>query len=356
MEAFSFAAGPCVLPPSVKETVARDVGEWGRSGLSALELPFTGQDFGAILAAAENDLRTLLNLPAEYRVLFIQGGATAQFTLLPMSLMGEGGYCEYVQSGYWSSRAIDDAARCWDVRVVATRTGTCLPDPATWQVSGDAAYCHFTTNESADGLQFHGYPDLEQTPLVADMTGDFLTRPLPIERFGLIYASAQKTLCATGLTIVIVRQDLLERGCRAVPAPFDLSLQAKAASKLNTPPTFSVLVAARMLRWLVESGGLEASAEQIRRRSDRLYDVIDRSGFYHCPVERADRSAVNVCFRLPDSRLDDAFVFEAGANGLHHLRGHAKVGGLRASVYASTPEEAVDALIDFMVRFRQRRG
>jgi phosphoserine aminotransferase len=188
------------------------------------------------------------------------------------------------------------------------------------------------------------------------MTGDFLTRPLPIERFGLIYASAQKTLAIAGLTIVIVHEDLLGRGRRGIPAPFDLSRQAAAGSKVNTPPTFSVLVASRMLRWLVESGGLEAAAARSRKMSAKVYDAIDRSGFYRCPVSPNDRSLVNVCFRLPELALEEAFLVEAEANGLLHMRGHARVGGLRASLYSSTPEAAVDALIDFMARFQARRG
>jgi phosphoserine aminotransferase len=332
------------------------VRSWRRSGLSALELPFTGPQFAQIAADAEADLRHLLDLPASYRVLFLQGGATAQFSLVPMNLLGAGAHGDYVQSGYWSRRAIEEAARCCDARVIATGTDGELPSPETWRRSPDAGYCHFTSNESADGLQFHDFPAPGPTPLVVDMTGDFLTRPLPIDRFGLIYASAQKTLGAAGLTIVLVHADLLGRGEKRIPAPFDLSRQAAAGSKLNTPPTFSILVAARMLRWLVESGGLAAADARCRRMSTKLCEAIDRSGFYRCPAAPADRSLVNVCFRIPDARLEEGFVLEAEANGLRFLRGHPKVGGLRASLYSSTPEAAVDALVDFMARFKERRA
>lgn len=356
MGPFSFAAGPCILPPQVRESLARDVRSWKRSGMSALELPFTGPQFTQIAAEAETDLRLLTGLPASYRVLFLQGGATAQFSLVPMNLLGAGGHADYVQSGYWSRRAIEEAARCCDARVIATGTDGGLPQPETWRRSPDAGYCHFTSNESADGLQFHDFPAPGPAALVADMTGDFLTRPLPIDRFGLIYASAQKTLGAAGLTIVLVRDDLLNRGVRGVPAPFDLSRQAAAGSRLNTPPTFSILVAARMLRWLVESGGLAAADARCRTMSAKLYEVIDRSGFYRCPAVPDNRSLLNVCFRLPDARLEESFVIEAEANGLQFLRGHRKVGGLRASLYSSTPEAAVDALIAFMAHFERQRA
>jgi phosphoserine aminotransferase len=356
MGPFSFAAGPCTMPPTVKQGIAADVRNWNGSSLSALELPFTGRLFGAILAAAETDLRHLLELPAAYRILFLQGGATAQFALLPMNLAEPGGAIDYVDSGYWSRRAIEEAGRQCDARVIAAGTATQLPSPGTWESSHNAAYCHFTSNESANGLQFHDFPEMRQSPLVVDMTGDFLTRPLPVERFALIYASAQKTLCATGLTIVIVHEALLNRAWRAIPAPFDLSRQAAAASKVNTLPTFSVLVAARMLRWLVECGGLKAAAARSRQMSAKLYDAIDCSQFYNCPVAASDRSLVNVCFRLPDTQLEEAFLSQAEASGLLNLRGHARIGGVRASIYNSTPESAVDALVHFMSDFRQGKA
>ena len=356
MRRFSFASGSSALPPLVRAALSRDVENWRGSGFSALELPFTGQAFAEILGAVEDNLRALLDLPHSYRILFLQGGASAQFALMPMNLLGRASHCDYVQSGYWSRRAIEEAAACCDVRVIATGSDTHLPPPGAWRQSADAAYCHFTSNETANGLQFHVFPEPGDAPLVSDMTADFLTRPIPIERFGLIYASAQKNLGSAGLTIVVVRDDLLGRARPGTPAPFDYTRQAAARSKVNTPPTFPILVACRMLRWLLENGGLEAAAERNRRKSGKLYAAIDRSSFYFCPVSPPDRSLINICFRLPEARLEALFLEEAEANGLFHLRGHAMVGGLRASLYNPTPEAAVDALVSFMVRFEQRRG
>ena len=273
-----------------------------------------------------------------------------------MNFLGHASHCDYVQSGYWSRRAVEEAAAYCDARVIATGSDTHLPRAGTWRQSADAAYCHFTSNETADGLQFHSFPQSIAVPLVADMTADFLTRRIPVERFGLIYASAQKNLGASGLTIVIVREDLLGRARRGTPAPFDYTRQAATRSKVNTPPTFAVIVASRMLRWLLMNGGLQAAAERNGRKSEKLYAAIDGSGFYQCSVALADRSLVNVCFRLAEARLEAEFLQEAEANGLFHLRGHANVGGLRASLYNPTPEAAVDALVSFMSRFKQRRG
>jgi len=360
MPSFSFAAGSCPLPPQVKKQIARDVIDWEERGISALELPFTSAEFEAILTSAKDDLRLLLGIPRHYEVLFLQGGATAQFGLLPVNLRGEASHCEYVDSGYWSRRAIAEAqGRCsgggngaCSVHVIATGTATRPPNPGTWRHKPGAAYCHFTSNESANGLQFHDFPDGVEVPLVVDMTGDFLTRPIPVKRFGLIYASAQKSLGATGLTIVIVRTDLLDRARADIPVPFNFSLQAAARSKVNTPPTFAIIIAARMLRWLVESGGLHFAALQSRERSEKLYAAIDASGFYRAPVACEARSAVNVCFHLPNGRLEEAFAREAEAQGLLHLRGHVRVGGLRASIFNATPDEAIEALLDFMGDFR----
>lgn len=356
MRRFSFAAGPCPLPSQVKQQIAEDALDWKGTGVSALELPFTSGEFVEIITAAEEGLRLLLGIPRSYKVLFIQGGATAQFALLPMNLVGATAHCDYVKSGYWSRRAIEEADASCDVHVIARGTSTELPKPHAWRHNPEAAYCHFTSNESADGLQYHSFPKAGHAPLVADMTGDFLTRPVPVERFGLIYAGAQKSLVAAGLSIVIVREDMLGRGCRGIPAPFDLARQAATGSMVNTPPTFAVLVAARMIGWIIENGGLEAAAKRSRERSARLYDAIDRSGFYVCAASRGDRSSVNVCFRLPEERLDEAFLREADAAGLSHLRGHLRVGGLRASLYNSTPDEAVDALVGFMADFQKRNG
>jgi phosphoserine aminotransferase len=356
MPIFNFASGPSTLPPEVMSALAQDVMDWRGSGLSALELPFTGSAFAGILAEAEHDLRALLELSSDYKVLFLQGGASAQFALLPMNLLGPVDTADYVASGHWSRRAIEEASALCRVRVIAAGSASHLPAPATWDRSPDAGYCHFTSNETADGLQFHELPEAGSTPLIADMTSDFLTRPIPVERFGLIYASCQKNLGAAGLTIIIVHDDLLGRARRGTPAPFDYARQAESKSKVNTPPTFAVLVASRMLRWLCDSGGLAAADARNRAKSGNLYAVIDEDDFHRCPASLADRSSINVCFRLPSEALETSFLADAQANGLLNLEGHRNVGGIRASLYNAVPEAAVDALVAFMSDFKRRRG
>lgn len=356
MPVLSFASAASKLPDDVLAALRADIVEWQGTGLSALELPFTGKAFANIAALAEHDIRALLDLPEDYRVLLLQGGASAQFAFLPMNLLGRASHCDYVQSGHWSRRAIAAAEQHGRVRVIAAGDGRSLPDPAAWDRSADAAYCHYTTNETADGLQFQTFPETSDVPLVADMTADFLTRPIPVGRFGLIYASAQKNLGAAGLTIVIVREDLLDRARRGTPAPFDYARQAEAKSRVNTPPTFAVLVASRMLSWLRAEGGLAAAAARSRAKSANIYAAIDEDGFYRCPAAPSCRSSISVCFHLPDPALDTMFLEEAEAEGLHHLGGHPDVGGIRASLYNAVPEPAVDALVSFMSDFKRRRG
>ena len=354
MKAFSFASGQSVLPPSVVAELCRDLAEWRDSGLSLLELPFTHADFGDLLAQAQSDLRALLGLSESYRVLFLQGGASAQFGLLPMNLLGSKTGVDYVETGHWSRRAMAAAAAWCDVHVVAQGDGVSLP--ATWHLSADPAYCHLTTNETAEGLQFHHIPETGDVPLVADMTADFLTRPIPVERFGLIYASAQKNLGVAGLTIVVLNAKLLGRARHGVPAPFNYTLQADAGSRINTPPTFAIAVAAKMLTWLKANGGLESVGAGNARKSAKLYAAIDADGFYQCPVQPQDRSLLNVRFHLPTLHLNTMFLEESEAHGFLHLQGHPSIGGIRVSLYNAVPEEAVDALIVFMDDFRRRRG
>lgn len=356
MTVLSFSSACSKLPEEVLAALSEDVVAWQGTGLSALELPFTGAEFADIVARAEHDLRALLDIPDSYHVLFLQGGATAQFSLLPMNLLGDARHCDYVESGHWSRRAIAAASQCCDVHVVASGDQGVMPEPSSWRRSSDAAYCHYTTNETADGLQFQVFPKTSEVPLVSDMTADFLTRPVPVERFGLIYASAQKNLGAAGLTIVIVRDDLLGRARRGTPVPFDYMRQAQSKSKVNTPPTFALLVASRMLSWLREQGGLAGAQERNRAKSAKLYAATDGDEFYRCLAAPSHRSSVSVCFRLPSPALDIMFADEAEASRLLHLRGHPAVGGIRASLYNAVSEAAVDALVSFMSDFKRRRG
>lgn len=356
MGVFSFASGPAALPQCVIEDVRRDINEWRDSAQSLLELPFGGREFGAILNEAECDLRHLLNIPENHRVLFLQGGALTQFSALPMNLLGKREVADYVETGYWSRRAISEAAPWARIRLAGRGDGRSLPPPETWELSPNSAYCHFTSNETADGLQYQCTPHTGDLPLVADMSADFLTRPIAVERFGLLYASAQKNLGAAGLTIAIVRENVLGVASPCTPGPLDYTRQARELSKVNTPPTFAIAVAARMLRWLMNNGGLEAAAVRSRARSARLYEVIDSDGYYSSPVVVADRSHVSVRFHLSSPELEAAFLDEAATQGLRHLAGHPAVGGLRASLYNGIGDEAIDALVAFMNDFRRRRG
>jgi phosphoserine aminotransferase len=355
MTFFSFASAQAALPPSVAEELERDIREWRSGGRSPLELPFS-HEFEAIRAAAEQDLRHLLGLTFEHHVLFLQGGATAQFSLAPMNLLGEGDKADYVESGHWSRRASKAASAWGAINIAAAGQGQSLPHPQTWRVSSDAVYCHVTSNETAEGLQFRALPDLGGIPLVVDMTADFLTRPIALDPIGLIYASAQKNLGIAGLTVVVIHENLLGRVRKGVPAPFNYALQAAARSKVNTPPTFAIAVAGKMLRWLSDAGGLDATEARALRKSASLYSIIDQGSFYSCPASKQDRSRVNVRFHLAEPRLETAFEAEAEANGLLHLRGHPSVGGFRASLYNAVPQQAADTLADFMDDFRRRKG
>ncbi len=346
----SFASGPAAIPAEVLAEVRRDLADWSGSGLSILELPFAGAEFTEIQDEAETDLRLLLGLPPHFRVLFLQGGASAHFSLVPLNLLSEGDVASYVETGYWSARAVSQARRVCAVHIAA-RGQRAIPPFDTWRVANGAGYCHITTNEAADGLQFHDVPDLNGVPLVADMTADLLTRPVDFARYGLVYASAQKNLGTAGLTVVIVRDDLLGHARPGTPAPFDYALQVKERSRVNTPPMFAIYLMGRMLKWLQRLGGLAAVAERNLRKSSRLYDAIESSEFYVCPIPRRDRSNVNVCFRLPTASLTTEFLEAARSRGLLHLSGHHSVGGIRASLYNAVPEEAVELLAGFMDEF-----
>jgi phosphoserine aminotransferase len=346
----SFAGGPAILPPEVLHEVQEAVGDWRGSGLSVLEVPFGSSEYATIQQEMEGDLRALLVLPPNYRVLLLQGGAFAQFRLVPLNLLGSSDCAAYVETGYWSARAMAEAGNVCRV-AVAARARHAVPPVGTWCIPREAVYCHITGNETADGVQFHEFPVLDEIPVVADLTADLLTGPIDIRRFGLIYASAQKNLGAAGLTIVIVREDLLAGGRPEIPAPLNYARQAGANNRVNTPPIFAVFVAGRMLKWLRRQGGLAQAAARCRRRSEMLYRAIEESDFYTCPVRGADRSRVSICFHLPDPALESTFLAQARQRGLLHLNGHSAIGGLRACLYNAMPEAGVAALVAFMTEF-----
>ena len=355
---WNFAAGPAVMPAEVLARVRDELIDFGGSGHSLLETPFSGPVFREIVSRAEADLRALLSIPDDYAVLFLQGGASAQFALVPLNLLGEADHADYVETGYWSRKCIVEAQRFCRVNVAASSADTGfdrIPDPRHWRVSSGAAYTHITGNETADGVEYPWTPVRLRTPLVADMTSSFLTRPLDVGCFGLVYASAQKNIGPAGLTVVIVRRDLLDREQAGTPVVFSYRRQTEADSMLNTPPTFAVYIAGLVFQWIAARGGLAAMEESNLRKSALVYAAIDSSGgFYRSPALAGFRSRVNVCFRLRDEMLTERFLAEAQDQGLLNLKGHSKVGGVRASLYNAMPEAGAAALAAFMADFVKR--
>jgi len=357
---WNFSAGPARLPDAVLARAGAQLFTRDASGASALERPFTGDAFREVLAHARQCLSQLLALPDNYRILFLAGGAMHQFSLVPLNLLGKARSAAYADSGYWAKRAIGEAQRYAEVAVVARHAGDsplAAPDRENWQFPADCAYCHITPNETVEGIAYPELPDCGDVPLVADCTSSFLAAPLDVSRFGLIYASAQKNIGPAGLTVLIVREDLLERAAPLVPTPFNYRLQAAEQSCVNTPPTLAIHLAVLVFDWLIESGGLPAMVLANRQKAGRLYAAIDGSGgFYDAPVARQHRSTTNVRFHLADETLTEPFVRAAELCGLTNLRGHRHIGGIRASLYNAMPEEGVVALVEFMADFARRHG
>ena len=357
-ERYNFAAGPAMLPSAVLAQIQDELPDWRGSSLSVLEQPFTGAPFKGLMHEAKQDLRELLAIPPNYRVLFMHGGASCQFGLLPLNLLAPGQSADYLDSGYWAAKAIAEALRHAPLNLVASGASdgfNAIAPFEKWRLDPQAGYCHVTSNETANGLQLQHFPKLS-VPLVADMSSDLLTRPLPVERFGLIYASAQKNLGVAGLCLLIVRDDLLKAPRAGLPSPFSYALQAEQQSRLCTPPTFALYCAALMLRWIGQQGGLDAMARANRHKSQLLYQHIDASDLYHCRQRSADRSAINVCFHLNDERLLPVFLKEVEAAGLLNLQGHSAIGGIRASLYNAMSLAGVERLVAFMRDFERRHG
>ncbi|WP_018866291.1 MULTISPECIES: 3-phosphoserine/phosphohydroxythreonine transaminase [unclassified Thioalkalivibrio] len=355
----NFSAGPAALPQAVLERARDELLDFRGSGMSVMEMSHRGKPFMAVAEKAEQDLRKLMNIPENYSVLFLQGGATGQFAAIPLNL-ANGQSTDYIDTGAWSGKAIKEAQKYGPVNIVASSQASgydSIPDRASWNLDPNAAYVHYTPNETIGGVEFPDIPDVGDVPLVADMSSTILSRPIDVSKFGVIYAGAQKNIGPAGLTVVIVRNDLLERERQApVPAVLDWALQAKNDSMYNTPPTFGWYLAGLVFEWLLEQGGLEAMAEINQRKAAKLYQYIDNSAFYRNPVEPAARSWMNVPFILADDALDGSFLNEADAAGLSSLKGHRSVGGMRASIYNAVPESAVDALIEFMADFENRHA
>jgi phosphoserine aminotransferase len=356
---FNFGAGPATMPVEVLEKAKWELVNWQSAGMSVMEMSHRGKEFVAIAAEAEADLRKLLAIPANYKVLFLQGGATMHFSGVPMNLLGTAKSADYVNTGEWAKKAMAEAKKFCAVNVVASsedRDFTYVPKQSAWKLDPNAAYVHVCTNETIGGLEFHWTPDTGKVPLVADMSSHILSRPVDVARFGLIYAGAQKNIGPAGLVVVIVREDLLGRALADTPNVLNYKLMAEADSMLNTPPTFSVYLAGLTFKWILERGGLKGIEKVNVRKSKLLYDYIDGQDFYSNPIAKEDRSRMNVPFRLRDEKLDAQFLQQAEARGLSQLKGHRSVGGMRASIYNAMPLEGVEALVEFMEEFRARHA
>ena len=356
---FNFSAGPAALPTEVLEQLREEMLDWRGQGMSVMEMSHRGKAFVGIAQQAEADLRELLAVPSNYKVLFLQGGATAQFAAVPYNLTRPDSVADYVNTGAWSKKAIGEAKRYCKVNVAADAAAgnySSIPPRAEWKLTPGAAYVHYTPNETIGGVEFHTVPDVGDVPLVADMSSTILSRPVDVSRFGVIYAGAQKNIGPAGLVVVIVREDLLGRARPDTPTVFDWKAMAADGSMLNTPATYSWYVAGAVFQWLKRQGGVAAMAERNRAKAGKLYAAIDGSGFYRNPVAKDCRSWMNVPFVLPNADLDKPFLEGAKAAGLVALEGHRSVGGMRASIYNAMPVAGVEALVQYMAEFQRKHG
>jgi phosphoserine aminotransferase len=357
---FNFSAGPAALPEPVLRRAAEEMLDWHGSGMSVMEMSHRGKEFISIAAEAESLLRELLAVPANYKVLFMQGGAIGENAIVPMNLLRGKASIDFIDTGEWSKKSIKEAKKYAAVNVAATSAATGydrVPERASWRLDANAAYVHICSNETIGGVEYHFTPDVGSVPLVADMSSDILSRPVDVAKYGLIYGGAQKNIGPAGLTIVIVRDDLLGQALPITPSAFDFATVAENESMYNTPPTYAIYIAGLVFRWLKDQGGLPAMAERNRAKAALLYDFLDAgSGFYTSPVHQDCRSLMNVPFKLKDEALDAAFLKGAEARGMLQLKGHRSVGGMRASIYNAMPVEGVKALVAYMAEFEQQHG
>ncbi|MFV1993712.1 MAG: 3-phosphoserine/phosphohydroxythreonine transaminase [Acidiferrobacterales bacterium] len=358
----NFSPGPAALPQPVLEQAQQELLDWQGSGISIMEMSHRGKEFISIAQQAETDLRELMAIPKNYKVLFLQGGASTQFAMVPLNLCapGNAGKADYAFTGHWSKKAVAEAKRYCDVNVIVDTQEskfTNIPAQADWKMGDDAAYVHYTPNETIAGAEFGWIPETGNKPLVADMSSSILSRPIDVSKYGIIYAGAQKNIGPAGLTIVIIREDLIGHAGPQVPAMLNYKTFADSDSMYNTPPTYSWYMAGLVFQWLKKSGGLESMAKVNQRKAEKLYRAIDESnGFYRNPVDVDCRSIMNVPFILKDDALDKVFLEESKKAGLIQLKGHRSVGGMRASIYNAMPEAGIDTLIDFMKQFQTQKG
>ncbi|MEJ2692757.1 MAG: 3-phosphoserine/phosphohydroxythreonine transaminase [Candidatus Thiodiazotropha sp.] len=355
---FNFSAGPAMLPEAVLRQAGEELLEWRDSGMSVMEMSHRGKEFMSIAEQAEADVRQLLAIPDNYKVLFLQGGASSQFAMVPMNLTRDNRRVDYINTGSWSKKAIAEAKRFADVNIAATTEDgkfTTTPAQSELRLNGDAAYVHYTPNETIQGVEFSYVPETGEVPLVADFSSTILSRPIDVSRYGIIYAGAQKNIGPAGLTLVIIRE-VVGEAIDGTPVMFQYATHAESGSMYNTPPTYGWYLAGLVFKWLLDQGGLTAMEELNRRKAQALYDAIDTSDFYANPVSPESRSWMNVPFTLADPALDAEFLREAESAGLTTLKGHRSVGGMRASIYNAMPEEGVRALIGFMAEFERVNG
>jgi phosphoserine aminotransferase len=356
---FNFSAGPAVLPLPVLEEAQRDLVALPGVGMSVMEISHRSKTFEDILERAIADMRELTGMPPAYKVLMLQGGATTQFSMVPMNLLGPGQTADYIDTGTWADKAIKEARRVGTVNVTGSTKAdqySRIPAPQELALTPGAAYVHITGNNTIEGTEWHSLPDVGEAPLVSDASSHIFSRPIDVSRFGLIYAGAQKNLGPSGLTVVIVREDLLARSQGSLPTMLNYKVQADNNSLYNTPPTFGIYILGLTMTWLKSLGGLPGIAAINQRKASKLYAEIDRTGFYRGTAQKASRSLMNVTFRLPSEELEKAFDKEATAAGLDGLKGHRSVGGMRASIYNAFPEDGVAALVAFMREFERTRG
>ena len=357
--AFNFCAGPAALPTAVLERAQAELLDWQGKGLSVMEMSHRSDEYVAIAEKAEQDLRDLLSVPSDYKVLFMQGGASQQFAQIPLNLLPEDGVADYVETGIWSKKAIEEARRFGTINVAASAKAYdyfAIPGQNDWRLSKDAAYVHYCSNETIGGLQFDWVPQTGDVPLVVDMSSDILSRPLDVSQFGMIYAGAQKNIGPSGLVVAIIREDLLGRARSICPTMLDYKVAADNGSMYNTPATFSWYLSGLVFAWVKEQGGVEEMERRNLAKKELLYGAIDASDFYTNPIAENARSWMNVPFRLADEKLDKAFLAGAEARGLLNLKGHRSVGGMRASIYNAVGMDAVQALVAYMAEFEKEHG
>ncbi|KAA8731814.1 3-phosphoserine/phosphohydroxythreonine transaminase [Acinetobacter qingfengensis] len=359
MRAYNFCAGPAALPTAVLEKAQQELLDWHGKGLSIMEMSHRSKDFVAVAEKAETDLRQLLHIPENYKILFLQGGASLQFSAIPLNLLGKNNKADYIHTGIWSEKALKEARRYGEINVIEAGTDVdgkkAITSPETWALSDNAAYVHYAENETIGGIQFPFIPDV-QAPLVADLSSSILSAPLDISRFGLIYAGAQKNIGPAGLTIVIVREDLLDQSKLEIPSILKYADQAKNGSMVNTPATYSWYLSGLVFEWLLEQGGVDAIHKINQQKAELLYGYIDQSEFYQNPIALDYRSIMNVPFTLADAALEKTFLVEAEKHHLLNLAGHRSVGGMRASIYNAVSLDGVQALVDFMQDFARQHG